>query len=375
MFICEICGYSTKIKCNFDRHQNRKTKCGDKTGISVHSDSLPVHVPVHSDSLPVHSNNTPVHSGTKDIVEYVDDTNIKCLKCNGTYHPSYMARHLQMCQNIPLTTCEFCLSNFSSKQSKCNHRKNCKQKQRLVMSLEQGYGNVINNTTNNNNNTTNNNNNTTNNITNNITNTTTNNNHFNVFGKEELGYILENMETDPRIRECLKSLVDTIELVHFNRDHPENHTVRKLNKKSELVEFRVMDNTNPNNERWVQESCVTCIPKMKRNLEISLNTRFCDVPSPTIFKELMYHKSKQSTFASTECLLLEHGNEPHDSKVQEMNKRLYYIREDYLKNTSPILFGNYSGLLELKHKWNDVLIEYGEEPIGIKTVANIVLEG
>tara|TARA_Y100000389_G_scaffold200182_1_gene240058 strand:+ start:477 stop:1187 length:711 start_codon:yes stop_codon:yes gene_type:complete len=236
------------------------------------------------------------------------------------------------------------------------------------MSLEQGYGNVINNTTNNNNNTTN-------NITNNITNTTTNNNHFNVFGKEELGYILENMETDPRIRECLKSLVDTIELVHFNRDHPENHTVRKLNKKSELVEFRVMDNTNPNNERWVQESCVTCIPKMKRNLEINLNTRFCDVPSPTIFKELMYHKSKQSTFASTECLLLEHGNEPHDSKVQEMNKRLYYIREDYLKNTSPILFGNYSGLLELKHKWNDVLIEYGEEPIGIKTVANIVLEG
>jgi hypothetical protein len=141
------CGYSTKIKCNFIKHQNRKTKCGDKTGISVHSDSLPVHVPVHSDSLPVHSdslpvhsnnipvhsNNIPVHSGTKDIVEYVDDANIKCLKCNGTYHPSYMARHLQMCQNIPLTTCEFCLSNFSSKQSKCNHKKNCKQKQRLDM--------------------------------------------------------------------------------------------------------------------------------------------------------------------------------------------------------------------------------------------------
>jgi len=113
--------------------------------------------------------------------------------------------------------------------------------------------------------------------------------------------------------------------------------------------------------------------RLERNLEISLNTRFRDVPSPTIFKELMYHKSKQTTFASTECLLLEHGNEPHDSKVQEMNKRLYDIREDYLKNTSPSLFGNYSVLLELKRKWNNVLMEYGDEPIGIKTVANIVL--
>jgi hypothetical protein len=63
----------------------------------------------------------------------------------------------------------------------------------------------------------------------------------------------------------------------------------------------------------------------------------------------------------------------HDSKVQEMNKRLYDIREDYLKNTSPSLFGNYSVLLELKRKWNNVLMEYGDEPIGIKTVANIVL--
>ena len=236
------------------------------------------------------------------------------------------------------------------------------------MSLEQGYGNVINNTTNNN---------TTNNTTNNITNNVTNN-HFNVFGKEELSYILDNMETDPRIRECLKSLVDTIELVHFNRDHPENHTVRKLNKKSELVEFRVMDNTNPNNERWIQESCVTCIPKMQRNLEISLNTRFRDVPSQTIFKEIMYHKSKQSTFASTECLLLEHGNEPHDSaisKVQEMNKRLYNLRENYLKNTSPGLIGNHYALLELKIEWNKVLMEYGKKPVDIKTVGSIILEG
>jgi len=63
----------------------------------------------------------------KKIVEYVDDTSIKCLKCHETYHQGHMARHLQTCQNIPLTTCANCFKVFKSRQGLYQHNKSfCK---------------------------------------------------------------------------------------------------------------------------------------------------------------------------------------------------------------------------------------------------------
>ena len=364
MFLCENCGYSTKIKCNFIKHQNRKTKCGEKNGSNVCKNGSNVcknGSNVCKNGSNVCQPGSNVVSNIKDNFVKVDTNRWECKQCSKKISSRSKKIHFeQTCRKgLSIFQCEYCHLMCASRDSKWRHKKTCTKNSQLS-STSSDHMTIHNITTNNI--TTN------NNITNNIT-----NNNFNVFGKEELGYILENMETDPRIRECLKSIVYTIELVHFNRDHPENHTVRKLNKKSELVEFRVMDDTNPTNERWVQESCSTCIPKMKRNLEISLNTRFNDVPSPGILRELMYHKSKQSTFASTECILSEHGNDIRESNVQEMNTRLYDIREDYLKNTLPALIGNYSFLLMLTNKWNNVLAEYGQEPVDVKTVTRIVM--
>tara|TARA_Y100000389_G_scaffold203175_1_gene250747 strand:- start:988 stop:1899 length:912 start_codon:yes stop_codon:yes gene_type:complete len=299
--------------------------CGDKMtqNNNIHTINNNLNTLKNNDNNPLNNNNTLINNtddANNNNISYttIDANIVKCNMCDKQLTLRSFHGHKSVCKRVPKNTCEYCKVLFSSQQSHSRHRKTCKYRNSATNNDEQ-HADLTSITTNNITTNNNNSNNTTNITTNNIT-----NNNFNVFGKEELGYILENMETDPRIRQCLKSLVDTIELVHFNRDHPENHTIRKLNKKSELVEFRVNDNTDPTIERWVQESCATGIPKMQRNLELSLNTRFCDVPSLAIFKELLYHKTKQPTFASTECLLLDNGESPSSSndKVHEMNQHV-----------------------------------------------------
>ena len=56
------------------------------------------------------------------------------------------------------------------------------------------------------------------------------------FGRENVDYLL-NDEVDPRYENVKCSVKDCLDLAHFNKDH-QNQTVRKLNKKSDLMEFR-----------------------------------------------------------------------------------------------------------------------------------------
>ena len=211
---------------------------------------------------------------TKKIVEYIDDTSIKCLKCHGTYHPGYnIARHLQTCQNIPLTTCEFCLLNFSSKQSKCNHRKNCKQKQRLVTTLEQGCGNVIHNMTN-------------------------KDNKVNDFGNEDLTKLLSS--SDPRLDIALKSFADTIQLIYFNKDCPENQTVRKLVKRDHSME--VMENN-----QWKPMLCSQGIPMLREYMGSRIKEHmnghtFFEKITDSHVRELLYNHTKHRE-VSTDTIL------------------------------------------------------------------------
>jgi hypothetical protein len=63
------------------------------------------------------------------------------------------------------------------------------------------------------------------------------------FGKEHMGYLLDN-ESEPRMRLALKFLMGTIDLVHFNKDHPENVSDVVIEKQpSRNVKMRVMEIT------------------------------------------------------------------------------------------------------------------------------------
>lgn len=93
--------------------------------------------------------------------------------------------------------------SFSSLQGKCNHRKICKQNPSNIPSSIQPT--II----------------------------------TNKFGNEDLSYIEDRKEVDERYAPALACFSDTMDLTFFNSDHPENQTVRKSNKKSDLIELRV----------------------------------------------------------------------------------------------------------------------------------------
>lgn len=61
---------------------------------------------------------------------------------------------------------------------------------------------------------------------------------INAFGKEDVQYITQDPKT---LLYCLKKrhegICDYITLKHFNESHPENHNIRKLNKKGNMIEY------------------------------------------------------------------------------------------------------------------------------------------
>lgn len=122
--------------------------------------------------------------------------------------------------------CDVCLKCFSSRQGKHNHKKIVKCQPPVPQSqqiIPQTIYNI---------NTTNNNNNTTTNITNNNTINNNNNNiQINVFGKEDLSYLLNDKDILQKLKSFGKSgiygLPKIINDVHFNKDKPENSTLIK----------------------------------------------------------------------------------------------------------------------------------------------------
>ena len=172
-------------------------------------------------------------------------------------------------------------------------------------------------------------------IDNSVNNGTINNNNFNNtivfngFGREDVSYLTSNIGTDNRIKTIRKNITDTMDLVHFNADHPENQTVRKLNKKSDLIEFRTPDNT------WEYESEKTGLKKLQLNLEQQFRTKFDDVDdfNRSALSEILYHKTQRGGIPEDDILSKYDINDPKGRRYIE-EKCAYQVqkaREAYFR--------------------------------------------
>jgi len=133
--------------------------------------------------------------------------------------------------------CEHCKKSFSSKQGKSNHKKICKiisvkpdecadlrvviaEQQKQIEELKSNAKTVITNQTN---------------IgTQNIQNIT-----INAFGKEDTSYLALLPEYKKFMVSCLKDTVPgilkLIDAIYYHKDHPENHNIKKHNKKDKYA--------------------------------------------------------------------------------------------------------------------------------------------
>ena len=211
IYECEHCGYSTFKNSNFLRHKNRKNSCMKMTNGNNNISNSNI------------SGNMNMSINLKENTEN-NNCVLFCVKCKKVLlSKKNLKNHEKICRGVPSKTCSICLKVFNTDQAKYYHKRFVKCQPPPQQVIPQTINNI---------NTTNNNNNTTNNITNNNTINNNNNNiQINVFGKEDLSYLLNDKNILQKLKSFGKSgiygLPKIINDVHFNKDKPENSTLIK----------------------------------------------------------------------------------------------------------------------------------------------------
>jgi hypothetical protein len=262
-------------------------------------------------------------------------------------------KHKETCKGVPLSQCRFCPKTFLTRSGKSKHQKKCNEKTQIVTitepSQQQQEPCLINNG----------------NITINITNNIVQNNITLNFGQENVSYLLENQT--PEVQRALRSLVDSLDVVHFNKDHPENHTVRKLNKKSNLMEFKTAD------DRWEHECCRTGIPKLRHNLKEQLKMTFDDntqITDPDL-RELLYHKSLRGLIDENSILSKYHLNASMvDTVAIRCEDECDDIKAEFFRTVSPNIQKMPCVVQDLQRQLNEVRNKYKQTLWSMDTVVD-----
>jgi hypothetical protein len=100
--------------------------------------------------------------------------------------------------------------------------------------------------------------------------------------------------------------------LYFNTDRPENHTVRKNNRKSDLIELRLRDGT------WETVGSKEAVSRLKENTERALNIQFLLEIKNTTLKDILYAKTKRNT-RSEESILEKYNGPPLDFSEEDYN--------------------------------------------------------
>jgi hypothetical protein len=240
VFVCVNCGYQTIYKCNLEKHNNRKNHCSrNKNGTfdkkkENHGNENDIHKNVILPPQKRHHSHKNVIPVLKDdsTIEQIVSASLVCSSCKNLFSRiDSLHRHQKSCKGVSdCFKCSTCSKCFSSRQSKYRHEYNNKCKQTTV---------INHNFTQNNTNTT------TNIIDNSVHNTQNNNIQINVFGQEDLSYLLKDKEIVCRINNYSKDgvygLVRMFDDIFMNKDRPENNTLIKPQDRGEGLYIRQND--------------------------------------------------------------------------------------------------------------------------------------
>ena len=325
MFSCKQCKYTTDVKCNWLRHQQRKKPC---VGISLQND-----IPVLRNVTPVLRNVTPVLQNDIPVSLFIriDEKTIQCNFCNKILHTHY-ARHGKICKGVPRNTCIFCKKKSNHKSAHSRHQKTCKARPAVVPAIVPETININNNSNIN---------------SNNGTTIIINNNNYNdnrtyiqnnTFGHEDLTVILNKLEQDPRLKEAVSNFKTALSLVHFNKDFPENQTIRKMNKRSNTIELR--QSVDP--ERWDLEPFETGFGRVMDNLQRQLKVDLNHMYPINYIRDHMYHLSKVQPAVTTSEIVpppVTEAASASASALVNQKERLHQIaieeRDRFIKESKP----------------------------------------
>jgi len=181
---CQLCGKSYTVKHNLQRHLKISCKPGSYTGAEFRK----------------------------------TDNQFECIACGKVV--KHWKPHLDRCKGCPKNQCRHCCKTFTHQQSVSRHEKTCTQRiekpvVQYIELLNLGTINHINNTTNN------------------------FNYSINVHGKEDFESLVSLLK-EKFSNEMLQVLENNdgdvvFKLAYFNKDFPENQTLRKMKKSDQSL--------------------------------------------------------------------------------------------------------------------------------------------
>ena len=237
-FQCEYCSYKTNLKGDFKRHLNSKKHQRNIINSGLDNDSESFYMKGEQKRVKKEQKGTKCpKKGTKKEQKGTFLSNLKDNKL----------------EELDINICDFCHKTYATRKTLLRHQKhycNVKKEEenkeiqktkemnelKQILSKEMAEQNnkitklidKVNTTTNTMNNSGNNNTNNSHNQVNNI--------QLNVFGKEDLSMLTENVKQE-LIKGPFKMMPKLMEMIYFNKNHPENHTMKLVNKKEKIMKI------------------------------------------------------------------------------------------------------------------------------------------
>uniref|UniRef100_A0A6C0J8Q7 C2H2-type domain-containing protein n=1 Tax=viral metagenome TaxID=1070528 RepID=A0A6C0J8Q7_9ZZZZ len=220
-FLCNLCNYKTNLSSNFTRH----IKTDKHIRNLLHYGNKPKSIKKCLINPPVLTQNDPKTTQNEPVLTHIEPV----LTQNTTKSKK------------KVYFCEFCYKNFSTNSHLKRHtRQNCKVKKeqelkdikentddkKEIAELKNQIQTLMNkvSTKSSHNNT-------------HIGDTTINNTiNLNVFGKENLEMVTDDIKKE-MIKGPFKMMPKILELIYFNKKYPENHTMKLVNKNKELMKI------------------------------------------------------------------------------------------------------------------------------------------
>jgi len=307
--------------------------------------------------------------------EKVDADHVKCLSCSKVMSRRNKTSHMNSCRGTrALLQCKHCGCICRNRSQKSRHQQKCDQNPSTINNIHNDHsvtnniGNVDNSVNDNSVND--------NSVTNN--NVTVNNNLIlNVYGKENHDSLIETIQK--LYPQAFINMVEEgdaaslMKLIHFNKDYPENQTVRKTNKKDVSAEVHVGDG------KWEARPSKQVIDTFRSET----SQRVCDpltkpgthskhilskTPNQTdrFLEETMYRQgggtAEDASSSTTESVLKPYAMDERQQADRDFLRRLTNLRDELLKEygscDTPLLRNSVIGLF--KKESADMMTEYKE---------------
>ena len=341
-FQCNICTATFTLKHNLKRHIEKRCK---KRQIPPENITQNLN-PVPQNLNPVPQNLKPVPQNLNPVPQNVFA--LACSKCSKVFaRKDSMMRHEQTCDGSQTLQCNVCLKIFASYAGKSRHKKRviCTPPPDLVASPM-----IINNNDNRMMNS--------NNITNNINNIQQIN--INVHGKENYDVLLDTIRSKyPQAFVTMVEEGDTaslLKLVHFNKDFPENQTIRKPAKKDVSAEIHLGEG------RWERRPTQEVIENFKgqtskrlcNSLQTNVNTK--DKHNDMYLKEVLYEQSKEPS-GNTDSLLQPFMMSEQDFAEKDLINSVMNIKHTLMKEY-PSLIGTKMFISQWKRESKPIIHDF-----------------